>query len=126
MRQVRTKILTVTEANELLGVDMEPGFWEALVRMISYPEVQYVPSAQQIRFPDYVPFEDLAREWIEGIEQGVYEVRPCEVCGGWFDLDRAGGIFGKPEEREAYVCRECAERMTAREYYERYVRREGE
>ena len=123
MKQIHNRMLSVTEANDRLGVDMEPGFWEALVGMIAYPEVTYVVATQQIQYPDYVPFEELAREWIEGIESGIYDVRMCEICAGYFDLDRTAGIFGTPEELQEYICMPCAESMSARDYYERFIER---
>ena len=46
----------------------------ALVTMLAYPEVAYDPAADAIRYPNYVPFEELAKEFIEGIEEGIYDI----------------------------------------------------
>ena len=122
-REVRVRRITVSEANDELGVDMEAAFWEALVRFIAYPELVYDAKSQTISFPSYVPFRQLAEEWLEGIEQGIHDIRLCEVCEGYFDLDQSEGIFGRPELQEEFICIPCAESMTAKDYYERFIER---
>ena len=122
-RHIETEKLTVADANADLGVDMEAAFWEALVRFIAYPELDYDAQSQTISFPNYVPFKQLAAEWLEGIEQGLHDIRICESCEGYFDLDQTDGIFGRPEVQEEFVCMPCAGTMTARAYYERFIER---
>ncbi len=121
MRQIRTEKLPGAEANRLLKVAMEPGFWESLVRLIAYPELRYDPATQTLSFPSYVPFEQLARDWIEGIEQGLNDVRQCQHCRHYFDVGRDPGIYAEPKEARGFVCMKCAESMTAREFYEKYM-----
>ena len=79
MRKIKTEVLTIPQANEELGVDMDIGFWEALVRLIAYPELTFDSGSRTIRFPNYVPFRQLAGEWIEGIEQGIHDIRPISI-----------------------------------------------
>ncbi len=123
MRQVKTESMTVAEANAAVGVDMEAAFWEALVRLIAYPEVMWDSRTSVIRFPDYVPFRQLAREWIQGIEDGLYDIRQCLQCDAYCDLSRTDGICGLPSDLEEFICMTCAEAMSAREYYERFIER---
>jgi len=123
MKRIQRETVTVAQANEILGVDMEPAFWEALVRIIAYPELEYAAGAQEISFPNYIPFQELAREWIEGIEQGIHDIRLCEICAVYFDVDQTDGIFGNAEELTEFICAPCADRMTAREYYDRFATR---
>lgn len=125
MRQVKTESLTIPQANEELSVEMDVGFWEALVRLIAYPELVFDATTSTIRFPNYVPFRQLASEWIEGIEQGIHDIRICEGCSGYFDIDRSQGIFGRHEEEDEFICRPCAEAMSALTYYERFILRRG-
>jgi len=99
----------------------------AVTERISIDELDVVmlrndPASDAIRYPNYVPFEELAREYIEGIEQGIYDVRVCERCAGYFDLNRTEGIFSRPADLTGFICMPCAESMTAREYFERYLR----
>ena len=121
MKQIRHERLSLAEANDLLGVDMEPGLWEALIGLIDYPELTFEPATQSVVFPNYVPFKELAKEWIEGIESGIYDVRLCEHCSKYFDLNHTDGIFSRPAELEGFICMPCAERMSAREFFEQYL-----
>ena len=57
----------------------------------------------------------------DGIESGIYEIRLCEQCASYFDLNRTDGIFARPNELEGFICMPCAERMSAREFYEKYL-----
>ena len=122
MRNIKDEVLTIAQANDELGVEMEPSFWETLVSMLSYPDVTYDAASQTIRYPSFVPFKQLASEWIEGIEQGIYDVRQCVRCAGYFDMGKADGIFTEPVETEGFLCGRCADSITAREYFEKYLR----
>lgn len=121
MKNIKTERMTIAEANDLLDVDMEPGFWEALIGLISYPELAFDPATQSVTFPSYVPFKELAKEWIEGLETGVYEIYLCEHCAKYYDLNRTDGIWAIPDKLEGFICMPCAERMSAREYFEKYL-----
>ena len=121
MRQVKDRRLSIADANRLLNVDMEPGFWQALVGLINYPELIFDAGSQCIVFPNYVPFRELAAEWIEGIEMGIHDVRLCERCAAYFDVNSTDGIFTDPKELTGFLCMPCAETMTAREYFEQYL-----
>ena len=80
------------------------------------------PATHTIRYPSFVPFKQLAEEWIEGIEQGLYDVRQCVRCAGYFDVGKADGIFADPAEMEGFLCGSCADSITAREFFEKYLR----
>jgi hypothetical protein len=121
MKNIKQESLSVAEANQTLGVDLSSGMWEFIVRMINYPELTFDPAAGVICFMGYVPFQALAEEWVTGINEGRYDVRNCERCGGYFDVNTTDGIYGKPDEFEEFICYPCAEVMTAREYYERFI-----
>ena len=123
MKQIREEQLSVAEANDLLGVMMEAAFWEAFVRLIDYPDLAFDAKSETIRYSSYVPFKELAKDWIDGIESGIYDVRRCEACDTYLDVNKTEGIFGRPEDLEEFICMDCAERMTAREYFERFVER---
>ncbi len=123
MKNVRQVSLSVTEANQALNVDFEARMWEFMVKMINYPELEFDTTTDLIYFMNYVPFEALAKEWIAEINEGTYDIRNCEVCAGYFDVNKTDGIYGNPTDLEEFICFPCAERMTAREYYERFIER---
>jgi hypothetical protein len=123
MKRIEVLRVTPAEANDRLGVDMEPAFWEALVRLIDYPELVWEAAEGSIAYPSYVPFDELAKDFLEGIEQGIHDIRLCEVCGAYCDVDKTDGIFGNVEELTEFICAACADTMTARDYYTRFLAR---
>ena len=123
MKNIRQTSLSVTAANQALNVDFEARMWEFMVTMMNYPELEFDTTTDSICFMNYVPFETLAKEWIAGINEGTYDIRNCEVCAGYFDVNKTDGIYGNPADLEEFICFPCAERMTAREYYERFIER---
>ena len=122
MRRVKDQRLSIADANRLLTVDMEPAFWQAIVGLINYPELAFDVGSQCIVFPDYVPFRELASEWIEGIESGIHDVRLCERCAKYFDVNRTDGIYTNPRDLAGFLCMPCAETLTARQYFEEYLK----
>lgn len=123
MKNVRQESLSVTKANQALNVDLEASMWEFIVSMINYPELEFDSATDSICFIGYVPFKALAKELIAGINDGTYDVRNCACCAGYFDVNKTDGIYGNPQDFEEFICFPCAERMTAREYYERFIER---
>ena len=123
MQTIKQETLSVTEANQLLDVELEAAMWEFIVRMISYPELKFDVKSNEIRIDGYVPFKELAKEWITGIADGSYDVRKCESCAAFFDINTTEGIYGKPDDFEEFICKPCAKQMSALVYYERFIER---
>ncbi|PWQ94751.1 hypothetical protein [Leucothrix arctica] len=123
MQTIKQETLTVTEANQALEVNYESGLWALIVKMMAYPELTFDAKKETIVFEGFVPFQELAKEWIIGINDGTYDVQQCQSCDAYFDINTAEGIYGKPEEFEEFICIPCADKMTAREYYQRFVER---
>ena len=121
MQSIKEESLTIEEANQALEVALEPGLWAFIVKMINYPELSFDDKTNVISYEGFVPFKELAKEWIVGINDNTYDVQKCQGCGAFFDINTAEGIYGKPDDLEAFICIPCAEKMTAREYYQRYV-----
>lgn len=124
----KTKFVEVSidEINRMFGVSKESAFWAAIVGWLGYPQLTYDPISMIIRFPDYVPLFELAKAWIQGTEEGIYHVGACRRCGIYYDLDQDKGVYCGPDESDGYLCSQCADRMTARDYYRRFVRRREE
>lgn len=124
MQTIKQEILSVTDANQALGVDLNANMWAFIVRMINYPELKFDAKTQAIHIDGYVPFKELAKEWITGIADGSYDVRPCESCAAYFDINTSEGIYGKPDDFEEFICTHCAEKMSALAYYQRFIERQ--
>lgn len=123
MQTIKQETLTVTEANQALEVNYESGLWALIVKMMAYPDLTFDAKKDTIVFEGFVPFQELAKEWIIGINDGTYDVQQCQSCDAYFDINTAEGIYGKPEEFEEFICIPCSDKMTAREYYQRFVER---
>lgn len=123
MKNVKEESLSVSAANQALTVNLEARMWKFIVRTINYPELRFDSTTDSICFMSYIPFTTLAKEWIAGNTEGLYDVRKCEDCGEYFDVNKTDGIYGNPGDLEEFICFPCAERMTAREYYERFIER---
>ncbi len=122
-KNVKEESLSVSAANQALTVNLEARMWKFIVRTINYPELRFDSTTDSICFMSYIPFTTLAKEWIAGNTEGLYDVRKCEDCGEYFDVNKTDGIYGNPGDLEEFICFPCAERMTAREYYERFIER---
>lgn len=123
MQKITGESLPIAEANKLLSVELKPALWEFIVRMINYPELKFDAANGVIMIAGYVPFKELAKEWVDGIADGSYDVRQCESCAAYFDVNAEEGIYGKPDDFEEYICLPCAEKMSARQYYQRFIER---
>ncbi len=121
MQEIKQETLSIAEANKSLNVDLEPALWAFIVKMINYPELSFNESTNVIAYEGFVPFKELAKEWIAGINDNTYDVQKCQGCQAFFDINTAEGIYGKPDDFEAFICIPCADKMTAREYYQRYI-----
>ena len=123
MQKIQQEALSIVAANEMLAAELEPAMWAFIVRMINYPELTFDAPNATILIDGYVPFKELAKEWVDGIADGSYDVRKCESCAAYFDVNAEEGIYGKPEEFEEYICLPCAGKMTALQYYQRFIER---
>ncbi len=121
MQHIQQETLTIAEANKNHSVELDSAMWAFIVKAINYRELTFDAEAELIHIDGYVPFKELAKEWINGIADGSFDVRKCEVCTAYFDINKEDGIYGNPESFEEYICMPCAEKMTAREYYQRFI-----
>ena len=124
MQKITGEALSIAAANDMLEAELEPAMWAFIVRMINYPELKFDADKSVIMIDGYVPFKELAKEWVSGIADGSYDVRKCESCAAYFDVNAEEGIYGKPEEFEEYICLPCAGDMSAFAYYQRFIERQ--
>ena len=71
---------------------------------------------------EWVPVDTMVEDGLEAMSDGRIEVRPCGACGEVCDINENDGIFGDPRNLERFVCRDCADRLSAREFYEKHLR----
>lgn len=123
MQHIKKETLTIADINKAHNVELDTAMWAFIVKAINYKELTFDAKTNLIHIDGYVPFAELAKEWINGIADGSFDVRKCELCNVLFDVNKEEGIYGKPADFEEFICMPCAEKMTARNYYERFIER---
>ena len=120
MREVKDVRVTLEELKGRLGIDRGPEFFEFLVRRIGLKDVRIDGGA--IVHPSFVPLEPLLREAVAALEREGARPEPCARCSKVFDVERDDGIFRDPSKLEGFLCRPCAESMTAWTYFQEWLR----
>jgi hypothetical protein len=121
MRNVRPVTVRLTELADRLGYEVSEELWPFIADRIAQGEVRYDRAAGTLSYPDFVPVDQLVADVLEAMADGRIEARPCVSCGTVCDLNQDQGIFGDLERMERFVCSVCADRLSAREFYERYL-----
>ncbi len=112
---------SLNEANLLVKKNFKSNYWVFIIKNMNYPEIKYDHGSEQISCPDFIPFRDLALEVISDLERKQDDVRKCQVCGQYFDVNMEEGIFGDPDNLDRFICSACSRKISAREFYEKYM-----
>ena len=112
---------SLDDANTLVKRDFSANYWLFVIQNMNYPEVKYDTDQSQITCPGFIPFKDLALEVISDLERNKDNVKECQVCNMYFDINSGDGIFGDPDNLERYICSGCSEKISAKEFYEKYM-----
>jgi hypothetical protein len=112
---------SLDEANLLVKRDFNANYWVFIIQNMNYPEIKYYPDSGQITCPGFIPFKDLALEVISDLELNKNNVKECQVCKMYFDINSGDGIFGDPDNLERFICNRCSHKLSANEFYEKYL-----
>jgi hypothetical protein len=123
MKEIKTESISIERANESVGEDLPLGMWAFLVGRLSYPDIQVDAGEKVIRYPGFIPIEQLLGETLEDIRRTGVDARPCTACGAWMDVNVAEGIFAKPDALEGFICERCARDMSAWTYFHEHLTR---
>jgi len=122
MKQIRTAHIDVLEADRLAGRQLGRGLWALVLGKLHNSEIRMDPQTGVIHYPEFIPFEELVRDVLRRIDAGEITPRTCRSCRGTFDVNEEEGIFGDLDALENFLCRPCSETVTAREFYEKYLK----
>jgi len=114
-------IFTLEEANTLVADDFNVNYWIFIVKSMNYQEIQFDSKKQQISCPDFIPFKDLAVEVINDLKKNRIDIKVCESCKSYFNINDEDGIFGNPDTFERFICKICSEKMSAKAFYEKHM-----
>jgi hypothetical protein len=120
MRDVRDLRVSLAELNGRLGLDLSPGKLAFVVKRLGMRDVRLEGDA--IVYASFVPLETLISEAVLALARDGAELAACESCANWFDVEHDDGIFRDPAKLEGFLCRGCAEAMTAYRYYTEWLR----
>lgn len=113
MRKVADQIWTREELGTRLGASIDRARLVFLIRRLAYPEVRVQSEGEAVSFPGFVPLADLLAEVLADIDRGAVAVQRCRVCTQDFDIDTEEGVFGDYNELTRFICRGCAESLSA-------------
>ncbi|MBF0369298.1 MAG: hypothetical protein HQL52_07585 [Magnetococcales bacterium] len=110
---------SLEEANQLVAQDYDIHFWQFIIQQINDAEIRFDEAKEQIVCPGFIPFKELALEVIADLDPEV--ISCCRVCAYYFDINQEEGIFCDPANLEGLICKSCSEKITARDYYEKFM-----
>ena len=116
MKEVREVRVPLDALAGRLGVEASPAYFEFLLRRIKTPVVRI--EGNELVHESFIPVELMLKQTHEEIAAGGARPTPCLRCERVFDADREDGIFADPAQLEGYICRPCAEGMTAWTYFQ--------
>lgn len=123
MKRIQDRSETYAELGARFGREPTRGFWQFVLVRVQMREIQI--GEEGIRYPEYIPLEEVVQEILRAIDAEEIFLRPCIQCGEYHDLNEAEGIFGNFEALERFLCRDCAETMSAWEFYHDHLGSSG-
>jgi hypothetical protein len=105
---VRVKIALLAAR---LGIEPDLPFFAFLVRRIGIKEVRL--EGDEVVYTSFVPVEPLMREALDELAATGARPLPCRICSTVHDAEHDDGIFADPAEFDGFICRACAEQMSA-------------
>ena len=122
MKDLRTASWDVAEANQRLQQDFTAQYWAFLIAQVNYNEVTFDQATEQIVFAEYIPLTGLLDEVLEKIGQGTIALTQCTACQRYADMNKEDGIFGDAANLERFICQECAQTLSAWDFYHQYLK----
>ena len=120
-KQQQFNTYSLEEANNLIKKDFSANFWVFIIQNMNYPEIKFDQKSEQITCPGFIPFRDLALEIIHDLDHKKDDVKECQVCRMYFDINNDEGIFGDPDNFKNFICDDCSSKITAKDFYEKYM-----
>ncbi|MEO5330698.1 MAG: hypothetical protein H7839_01635 [Magnetococcus sp. YQC-5] len=112
---------SVEECNQLIKHSFNRNYWIFLIQQMQYPEIKFDEASNQISCPTFIPFRDLALEVVQDLNKRKKTIKPCLVCSRYFDINQEDGIFGDTTQLEKFICNACANKISAKEFYEHHL-----
>ncbi len=112
---------SLEEANQLIKKQLPRNYWIFLIQQMFYPDIQFDENLNIISCPGFIPFRDLAIEVLQDLDKRKKDIKECLVCDRYFDVNKEDGIFGDAGNLEKFICNRCSNKISAKEFYDRYL-----
>ena len=120
MREVHDVRVPVSALAGRLGCPDTVGWFRFLLRRIQLKEIAL--EGNELVHSSFLPVEQLLRETIDELEASGGRAEPCRRCGEYFDVEHDPGIFEDPSELTGFLCRACAEGLSAWDYFHDHLK----
>ena len=117
MRNIRDKVIDVSQLNERFQREETPAFWSFVVAQIGYEEVKFLADRQGVQYPEFIPVEEMIGDVLKDLAKGRFRPEACRLCKRTFDAIKAPGIFANRGEKTGFICGDCAKKLSAWEFY---------
>lgn len=97
-----------------------PAFFRFLMRRIRIQDVRL--EGGELVYSSFLPVEQLFAETLAELNGQHARPTPCTVCAEVFDAEHDDGIFEQPARLEGFICRPCAEKISAWDYFQDRLR----
>jgi len=122
IKHLKQSSWTFEEANQQIKQDYDTAYWKFLIRTINIKEVIWNAKTNSIDFAEYIPLKTLLNEVLERIPTDEFMVEQCHVCQDYFNADKEDGIFGDNENLMHFICKKCAQSLSAWEFYQNHLK----
>ena len=122
MKNIRNVTVKLGDLADKLGFEVSETLWPFIARRIAGGEVRLDEERWTLTYPEYIPVDQMVADVLEAMSDGRIEARSCGSCGEFHDINKDDGIFGDQRNLELYVCGLCADRMSAREFYDKHLK----
>ena len=123
-KHLKTTTWSVEEANQQLQQNFSAAYWAFLITQINYKEVTFNQDTHSIHFSDYIPLKTLINELLVRIQNHEIALTQCQRCQQFFDMNQAEGIFADWRHLEGFICKSCAQQLSAWVFYQEYLRQD--
>lgn len=120
MKNIDNATRNIGELNVALNTTFDTRYWCFIFKKIGYNEVLFDADKGTVTYPEFIPLEDMIRDVLEELDRDQTLV--CIACDQVFDMNEEEGIFGDLENLDRFLCRNCSEGISAREFYFKYLK----
>lgn len=120
VKDVRVPLAAIAGRIGVGGRDDLPAFFALLLARTGVKEVRV--DGGDLVYPSFVPIEPLLSEALAELQRSGARIEPCGACRRLFDVEHDDGIFADPRDLRGFLCRKCAESMSAWTYYTERLR----